>query len=261
MSRSGRPPEEFAQSEWIRAVHWHRGDALHPHTYEKELTGCSAVVHCMGILLEANYKPLARFRGLQDFGAVAAALPLPSLVTQFLPFGNGQSRTDTSSSYEEVHCNSALTAADAAVRVGGVRTLVYISAHEQPPLVDSRYISSKRTAERALLDSHSRGDFRTVILRPGECPPAWRVPLCPLLTPPPAFMYDEERPVSMGIALVASLAHSALAPLTGSASPLRVLAEPLRADAVAEAVVQAVRNSDVQGVLDVPAIKQLSEQV
>lgn len=41
---------------------WERGDLLQPSTYGKHLKGADAVVHSMGILLEADYKAVLQGR-------------------------------------------------------------------------------------------------------------------------------------------------------------------------------------------------------
>jgi hypothetical protein len=41
-------------------VSWEKADILKPKTYEKHLEGADAVVHSMGILLEADYKGIVQ---------------------------------------------------------------------------------------------------------------------------------------------------------------------------------------------------------
>lgn len=50
MTASSAPPP------WSESVKWHRADILKPSTYKDELQDADAVVHSMGILLEADYK-------------------------------------------------------------------------------------------------------------------------------------------------------------------------------------------------------------
>jgi len=51
-------------------VNWAKADILHPDTYTDLIKGADAVVHSMGILLEADYKGVLQgkeplFKGLQ----------------------------------------------------------------------------------------------------------------------------------------------------------------------------------------------------
>ena len=62
-SRSGEPQwsSVTASAEapaWSKSVNWHKGDILKPASYKPVLEGADAVVHSMGILLEADYKGL-----------------------------------------------------------------------------------------------------------------------------------------------------------------------------------------------------------
>jgi hypothetical protein len=41
---------------WAKDVRWEKADLLSPGSYEGHLEGADAVVHSMGILLEADYK-------------------------------------------------------------------------------------------------------------------------------------------------------------------------------------------------------------
>lgn len=55
---------------WAGSVEWARADILKPESYKPHLHGASAVVHSMGILLEADYKGVVQgrepiFSGLQ----------------------------------------------------------------------------------------------------------------------------------------------------------------------------------------------------
>ena len=58
-SRSGEPnwPSVSAHQTapaWSKSVTWRAANILHPETYKKDLEGADAVVHSMGILLEAD---------------------------------------------------------------------------------------------------------------------------------------------------------------------------------------------------------------
>jgi hypothetical protein len=60
-SRSGEPDWKTASGspippEWSKKVTWAKGNILSPATYKEHLSDATAVVHSMGILLEADYK-------------------------------------------------------------------------------------------------------------------------------------------------------------------------------------------------------------
>ena len=60
-SRSGEPTWSSVTSSstppsWSSSVQWHKADILKPTTYAEQLKDADAVVHSMGILLEADYK-------------------------------------------------------------------------------------------------------------------------------------------------------------------------------------------------------------
>jgi hypothetical protein len=60
-SRSGDPNWSTVSSSpnapsWSSKVSWQKGDILNPSTYTSHLENADAVIHSMGILLEADYK-------------------------------------------------------------------------------------------------------------------------------------------------------------------------------------------------------------
>jgi len=60
-SRSGEPSWSAVTSSstpppWSTKVSWHAADILKPSQYRELLQGADAVVHSMGVLLEADYK-------------------------------------------------------------------------------------------------------------------------------------------------------------------------------------------------------------
>ena len=61
ISRSGEPVWSSVTSSpnpppWSKSVSWQKADLLKPTTYKPILKDADAVVHTMGILLEADYK-------------------------------------------------------------------------------------------------------------------------------------------------------------------------------------------------------------
>lgn len=66
-SRSGEPrwdavTESSDRPSWASSVEWAKADLLKPESYKSFLTNASAVVHSMGILLEADYKGVVQGR-------------------------------------------------------------------------------------------------------------------------------------------------------------------------------------------------------
>jgi nucleoside-diphosphate-sugar epimerase len=57
LSRHGEPawPQQ-QRPEWASKVNWRKGDVMDPSTYREALKDVDAVVHSLGILLEADYK-------------------------------------------------------------------------------------------------------------------------------------------------------------------------------------------------------------
>lgn len=67
ISRSGEPRWDTVTSSaerpsWASSVEWAKADLLKPETYKPFLSGATAVVHSMGILLEADYKGVVQGR-------------------------------------------------------------------------------------------------------------------------------------------------------------------------------------------------------
>lgn len=61
LSRSGEPQwravtKSPERPSWASSVEWAKADMLKPDSYKPFLGGATAVVHSMGILLEADYK-------------------------------------------------------------------------------------------------------------------------------------------------------------------------------------------------------------
>ena len=61
ISRSGEPTWSSVTASpdappWSKSVEWQKADILKPESYKPLLSGADAVVHSMGILLEADYK-------------------------------------------------------------------------------------------------------------------------------------------------------------------------------------------------------------
>jgi len=66
-SRSGEPrwdtvTDSSERPSWASSIEWAKADMLKPESYKPFLNGASAVVHTMGILLEADYKGVVQGR-------------------------------------------------------------------------------------------------------------------------------------------------------------------------------------------------------
>jgi uncharacterized protein YbjT (DUF2867 family) len=120
-----------------------------------------------------------------------------------------------------------------------VPALVYISAAASPPLVPARYMTSKRAAESAIA-AHFPA-LRAVFARP-------------------AFMYDASRAFTLPIAAAARAASAANGLVGGALTPLMGAGgmRPMKADDVADAVVEAVDDGAVNGVVDVEELERLA---
>ncbi|OLY79453.1 hypothetical protein AYI68_g6478 [Smittium mucronatum] len=126
---------------------WVKGNVFEPETYAHELADCDAVVHSMGILMESDYKKVVNL-------SLTASKPQA-------PTGGINRMT-----FESMNKDSALILAKTASETS-VNTFVYLSAHSAPPLLDPRYMKTKREAEHELSNSFK---FRSVFLRPGSDP-------------------------------------------------------------------------------------------
>lgn len=116
-----------------------------------------------------------------------------------------------------------------------------MSASGGAPILPTRYISTKRDAER-ILPTLSDQNWRTIFARP-------------------AMIYDSTRPITVPLALATGITSS-LNSLTGGRIPFLGAAgqKALRVDTVANAVVQAIEEENVSGVVDVAAMERLAEK-
>jgi nucleoside-diphosphate-sugar epimerase len=197
----------------------------------------------MGILLEADYKgvltgkesPLA---GLQRaFSSVkmgSAANPLDRR-----PGGDlGKGEKDGQLTYELMNRDSAIALAQESQREG-VSTFVYISAAAGAPILPSRYITTKREAESSIASHMIK--MRNVFVRPG-------------------FLYDASRKFTLPIAAGGAVGNTFNSLLGGSLASIfgAAVEKPLKADLVAEAVVEAIADDSTKGVVDTKTIEALA---
>ncbi|KAJ2788114.1 hypothetical protein GGI15_000135 [Coemansia interrupta] len=220
LSRHGAPPR---QANAPPGIHWVRGDALNPSTFAAHLHGCSAVVHSVGVLLESNYKPLA------NLGSTQAARQNPT----------------QAASYEQANRDTALSVWRTACATPGINAFAYLSAADALPGLDPRYISTKREAEGVILKGQGEG-VRPVVVRPG-------------------FLYSSDRPVTLPIAAAVRMLGVAVhrTPLGCllKGSPLEKAATPaLNRDVLAAAIVRALDDPHVKGILEVADIQRLGSE-
>ena len=239
ISRSGEPRWEAVTGvrtapSWARRVSWERANIFQPATYAPLFRGANYAVHSLGILLEADYKgilsgkesPLAGIKKV--LGGAPGSLAKDGLT------------------YERMNRDSAILAAQAAAE-GGVEAFAYISASGAAPGLPSRYLSTKREAEQQL--AKASHDPEAPLGRPIFV----RAP----------FLYDAgARPLTVPLAALAGagtmvnrFTGGALTGLLGTMGT-----KPLKADEVAEAVVEALSDESVAGVLEVAQLVELANR-
>ena len=267
---------------WASRVQWHAASAFDPPSYSSLIASSTAVVHTLGILLEAEgYKRSIREGDM--FGLAKAMLDggpgrLRSSKENHRSYegmnrDSGEFTCLTMSMIDRHDCSSradwvALTVLDtmlaSPLEAGPSRPFVYISAADCfRPLIPARYIQTKREAERRIAQSaseHPTANIRPVFVRPGEDTMS-RLPLTAGL-----MYHPHVRPIStlpaFALSMTASL-HDSLrlsnpfaskSPLHGALEAFRT--HPLHVDHVAEAVVRSILDEDVRGVVDVELMRR-----
>lgn len=141
-------------------IEWHAADALDPASYKHLTDRSTAAVHTVGILLESDYKS----KQPQSGGALRNTLAglakgwgfrLPGPDDRGNPLQQQSSTQKPSKmSYETMNRDSAVSVAHTFLRSLSERPntssapFIYISAEDLfRPVVDARYISTKRQAE------------------------------------------------------------------------------------------------------------------
>ncbi|KAL2440734.1 hypothetical protein ABEF95_001394 [Exophiala dermatitidis] len=248
ISRSGEPRWSSVSSEpapppWSTSVTWAKGDILKPATYTSHLKDANAVVHTMGILLEADYKgvvsgkesPLtALSRAFSSTKAGSSKNPMDRQPGEEL----GKGEKDGQITYELMNRDSAIALAQEAERTGA-DTYVYISAAAGAPILPSRYITTKREAESIIASRMDK--LRNIFFRPG-------------------FLYDSSRKFTLPIAASGMVGSTVNSMLGGSLTSIfgAAVEKPLKADLVADAVVEAIEDESTKGVVDVKLIEALA---
>ncbi|KAI8072570.1 hypothetical protein BC940DRAFT_292898 [Gongronella butleri] len=242
LSRRGEP-DQFARQgtpSWAKEVQWAKGDSTTPATYNELLTGVTDIVHTVGIILESDYKQVVNDPTV--FGALCGASKVLGEIAGMTDRGNPlDPRKQTAHTYESINRDAAIQVAKQAAKQESVQSFSYISASDVFPLINPRYITSKREAERFLLGEPS---FKAIILRPG-------------------FMYSDARPVSLPLATALQTANAVTRPIAKDIASLpfgkTFTTPPLHIDTVAMAVIQGIQNGE-QHIYEVDGIKQLASQ-
>ncbi|PVH95280.1 NAD dependent epimerase/dehydratase family protein-like protein [Periconia macrospinosa] len=247
ISRSGTPHWASVTASpdppsWSSSITWAKGDVLAPTTYTPHLAGATAVVHSMGILLEADYKavisgresPISGLRRAFSSEKKGTQNPLERGAEEVLK----PQEPDGQVTYEVMNRDSAVSLAKLA-SIQKVSSYVYISAAAGAPMLPARYISTKREAE-SLLEKHFPY-LRTIFIRA-------------------PFMYDSSRTLTMPIAAAGGIASMLNSAVGGRLTWLMGAGgiKPLKADVVADAVVEALEDEQVKGVVDPASIERLS---
>ncbi|SJX65826.1 uncharacterized protein SRS1_16380 [Sporisorium reilianum f. sp. reilianum] len=159
-------------------IEWHAADALDPSSYAHLADRATAAVHTVGILLESDYKskssqasPLRNaIAGVaKGWGCTMGRADANPLNDAKYPGGDSASRSASKFSYEHMNRDSAIAVAHTFLSSLRHRSLqsaggssssklpsdpapfVYISAEDLfRPVVDARYIRTKRQAESAI---------------------------------------------------------------------------------------------------------------
>lgn len=207
---------------------WERADLLNPPTYAALLTGASAVVHSMGILLEADYKGV--LQGKES--------PLAALKKAFSGHHPPPAAERAQVTYETMNRDSAV---DLAREAAGkkVGTFVYLSAAGGAPVLPARYLNTKREAEREIAAQFP--EMRGLFIRA-------------------PFMYDSSRMFTVPMAaatgagaLFNSLTGGKLSGFLGAGG-----VKPLKVEDVARAIVEAIEDGESKGPIEVPQLEELA---
>lgn len=232
---------------WSTSVQWVKADILKPSSYVSHLQSADAVVHSMGILLEADYKGVLQGKESLVSG-LSRAFSTTKQGSARNPMEKGSDEQDLGTGEKDGQITYELMNRDTAVSLArnsqdkGVGTFVYISAAAGAPILPKRYITTKREAESII--SSQLLHLRSIFIRPG-------------------FLYDSSRKFTLPIAAAGFagdtvnqwLARGYLTSLFGAA-----VEKPLKADLVAEAVVEAIANEDTKGVQGTKEIEILAHK-
>lgn len=196
----------------------------------------------MGILLEADYKGVLQGKepimsGLQKaFSSTKKGTQNPldrAEGADVEPLEEGGQIT-----YEVMNRDSAILLAKEA-SAASASSFAYISAAGGAPILPQRYIDTKRAAEAAIANHFPA--MRSIFFRPG-------------------FLFDPSRSFTVpmaGLTYMGAMANSLFGgKLTGLMGAGGV--KPLKADIVAEAVVEGLGDDQTKGPVEVQGIEELA---
>jgi len=195
----------------------------------------------MGILLEADYKGVLQGKEPVWAGLKRAFSSTKAGTQDPLQRKDGEDLApqehDGQLTYEVMNRDSAVVLAAEAAKAN-VKEFVYISAAAGAPILPGRYITTKRQAESTIASKFPQ--MRSIFIRPG-------------------MLYDSSRSITLGLAGVTAMGHVANSLTGGRLTTLMGAggSKPLKADTVAEAVVEAI-DTETSGVVEVPEIETLS---
>lgn len=248
-SRSGEPTWSVVTSSnvpppWSKDVKWVSANVLQPSTYRTHMTGADAVVHTMGILLEADYKGVIQGKepivsGLQKaFSSTKKGTQNPLEKSENDDSGFQPQHEGGQITYEVMNRDSAILLAREASSAN-VPSFGYVSAAGGAPVLPQRYITTKREAESSITTNFP--SMRSFFVRPG-------------------MLFDSSRSFTLplaGMTYLGAMANSLVGGrLTGLMGAGGV--KPLKADTVAEAIVEAIGDDATKGPVEIPDIEALA---
>lgn len=198
----------------------------------------------MGILLEADYKGVISGKESPISGLKRAFSATKRGSQNPLTRGANEELTpqekDGQITYELMNRDSAITLAKEANREK-VPAFAYISAAGGAPVLPQRYINTKRAAESTIASEFPK--MRSIFIRPG-------------------FLYDSSRSFTVPLAAMTGLGAVFNGVTGGIFGGLMGAAgvKPLKADLVAEAVVEAFDDASVNGPVEVKEIEELAQK-
>ena len=150
----------------------------------------------------------------------------------------GKGEHDGQLTYELMNRDSAIALAQESQREGA-ECFVYISAAGGAPLLPQRYITTKREAETTIASELIK--LRSIFIRPG-------------------FLYDSSRAFTLPIAASGMVGATVNSLLGGNLSSLfgSAVEKPLKADIVADAVVESIADDGTRGVVGIKEIEALA---
>ncbi|GAA5990754.1 hypothetical protein JCM5350_007357 [Sporobolomyces pararoseus] len=270
VSRSGKPFRTPAghSPAWVDQVEWTKGTPFDPTSYAKVLPSCDALVSTLGILLEDDYKQSGQAQPLRVLKSIAGNL---------LGETGNPLRKQGDKTYERMNRDSAIEAFRTFRQSRTVPSctspstapspFVFISAEDIfRPFVPSRYIQSKREAERVITEEsmHDAGErgIRPIFIRPSLI---YHPHLAPASTLPATLFEATSHlhsliPSSLHLSTnpspLSATNPSDLPPSWASLARLFQI-PPIHADAVGEAVCKSIELEHVRGAVGVQEMRRM----